>query len=121
MNIKPPKSPAYVKDLAKEMRRKPTPAEDLLWQKLRRKALDGFKFYRQYAIGRFITDFGCPEKKLIIELDGEIHDQLKNIVYDEERSSVLVGLGYQIVRIKNEEVLNNMASILYKIRYVLMK
>jgi very-short-patch-repair endonuclease len=62
-----------IKQAARGLRKDQTPAEKLLWEYLRLKQLDGFKFRRQQAIGRFIADFICFEKRLIIELDGAVH------------------------------------------------
>ncbi|MCS6918857.1 MAG: rRNA maturation RNAse YbeY, partial [Fimbriimonadales bacterium] len=63
-----------LKPLARQKRREPTPAEKRLWKYLRNRQLLGFKFRRQHTIERFIVDFYCPEAKLVIEVDGEIHD-----------------------------------------------
>ena len=71
----PPALWAKLKPLAREMRKKPTPAEAKLWQRLRRKQVRGIKFRRQFAIDRFITDFCSPAVRLIIEVDGSIHNQ----------------------------------------------
>mgnify|MGYP001770978009 FL=1 len=63
-----------LKPLARQMRREPTPAEDKLWQKLRHKQILGYKFRRQHTIDRFIVDFYCGEARLVVEVDGEVHD-----------------------------------------------
>ncbi|MBP8972550.1 MAG: endonuclease domain-containing protein [Anaerolineae bacterium] len=84
---------------AREMRREPTPAEDLLWQRLRRKQL-GVCFRRQHSIDRFIVDFYCAEASLVVEIDGPIHDQPNA---DAERQAVLEGLGLRVLRVSNAE------------------
>ncbi|AVR47364.1 leucine--tRNA ligase [Christiangramia fulva] len=90
---------------AKEMRKNPTSAESLLWEKLRTKKLDA-KFRRQHPIDQYIVDFVCLSKKLIVEVDGEIHQFQK--AQDEEREDVLVQkLGYHLLRFSNEEVLRD--------------
>ena len=63
----------HLKAPARAMRHEPTPAESILWETVRDRRLSGYKFRRQYTIGRFIVDFVCLERKLIIEVDGEIH------------------------------------------------
>jgi len=59
-----------LKDLAREKRQTPTAAEGLLWQRLRSRQATGFKFRRQYAVGRYIVDFFCPDAALVVEVDG---------------------------------------------------
>lgn len=90
----------------KELRKNQTKAEEKLWQYLRANQL-GFKFRRQHSIGGYIADFYCPDKKLIIELDGEIHDLSENIEYDKIRNSFFEELGYIVLRFKNEKVLES--------------
>ncbi|HOK51344.1 MAG: endonuclease domain-containing protein [Bacteroidales bacterium] len=96
--------------LSKELRKQPTDSEKILWQYLRNRKLNGLKFYRQkpifYAYEKrylfFIADFYCYEKKLVIELDGGIHELQKE--YDEQRDIILNNLGLRVLRIKNEEL-----------------
>ncbi len=95
------------------MRCEPTPAEKQLWQKLRNKQLLGFKFRRQQSIDRFIVDFYCAEARLIIEVDGEIHEYTQ--AEDTLRQEFLESLGLRVVRFKNEEVLNLIDGVLEKI------
>lgn len=112
-----------ITQLARDLRKKQTPEELLLWQNLRNRKLQGIKFNRQFPIvyGRdfdgtshfFIADFYCHEKKLIIELDGKIHDFQKD--YDKERDFILNQLGLTVIRIKNEEF-NNITAVLDKIK-----
>jgi very-short-patch-repair endonuclease len=99
--------------LARNLRNNPTPSEDLLWQIIRRKNLMGYKFLRQhpvfYRIDKkwvefFIADFYCSELKLIIELDGPVHDNQGE--YDSERDAKLLNKGITVFRIKNEELAN---------------
>jgi very-short-patch-repair endonuclease len=97
--------------LARNLRKNQTPSEKLLWTVLRRKSLSGYKFLRQHPIFYrvknnwvefFIADFYCAELKLIIELDGRIHENHKE--YDSERDSKLLNKGIYVVRIQNEEI-----------------
>ncbi|MGB0882101.1 MAG: leucine--tRNA ligase, partial [Vicingaceae bacterium] len=97
---------------AKEMRSNPTPAEDALWQQLKGKKI-GAKFRRQHPIDNFIADFVCLDKKLIIEVDGKIHDSQKEA--DQQRTDVLNDLGYQVIRFKNEAVLVETENVITQI------
>lgn len=92
------------------MRHEPTKAEKLLWQKLRRRQLGGYKFRRQHPIGNYIVDFYCAETKLIVEVDGDIHAYQES--YDKERTKDLEALGYQVVRFWNEQVLKETIGVL---------
>ena len=98
---------------AQEMRNNPTPAEDALWQSLKSKNLDN-KFRRQHLIDDFIVDFVCLTEKLIIEVDGEIHDSQQK--QDQKRTDILNKLGYTVIRFRNEEVLRNMDTVLSEIK-----
>ena len=87
---------------AREMRKNPTKAEALLWGELRAKKLGGYKFRRQHPLGSFIVDFYCPLRKLVIELDGPIHESQK--AYDDTREYYLKSMGYQVLRFDNLQV-----------------
>ena len=89
---------------AKELRRNQTPAEELLWKILRSHKLDGLKFRRQHPVSWFIADFYCHELKLIIELDGGIHELEEVKAYDIRREKKLRSLGLTVIRFKNELV-----------------
>lgn len=99
--------------LAKEMRRKMTEEETILWQYLRANRLNGLHFRRQQIIDGFIADFYCHSAKLIIEVDGGIHQQQAE--YDAERDQVLLARGLRLLRIKNEEVRQNLDGVLVRI------
>jgi leucyl-tRNA synthetase len=98
---------------AKEMRSKPTPAEDALWQQLRAKNIDA-KFRRQHIIDRFIVDFVCLDKLLVVEVDGDIHDYQKE--EDANRTAVLEEKGFKVIRFRNEEVLADTENVLIKLK-----
>jgi very-short-patch-repair endonuclease len=91
-----------------------TPAEKVLWNALRRKQLDGLKFRRQIALGPYILDFICSEKRIIVEVDGDIHDG--QIDYDAWRTERLEQYGYRVLRFRNDEVLNRLDTVLARIR-----
>ena len=99
----------------RELRQELTQAEKLLWTELRNKKLNGLKFRRQHPIDKFVLDFYCHERKLAIELDGSIHDVKVNKDYDEARTTMLGELGIYTLRFRNDEVINNIESVLQKI------
>lgn len=90
-----------------------TPQENILWFYLRRGGM-GCKFQRQHSIGPYITDFYCPAKKLVIELDGKQHEE--NREYDLERTRFLEMSGYKVLRFWNHEANTNIAGVLTRIR-----
>ncbi len=100
----------------KDLRKKSTKAEKILWEYLRNRKLAGFKFKRQYSVDAFIIDFYCPKVKLGVELDGEVHftDEAKE--YDENRSGFLSDFGIELIRFNNDEVVNNVEMVLNKIK-----
>jgi very-short-patch-repair endonuclease len=100
--------------VAKGMRKEQTEAEDFLWQLLRNRKL-GDKFRRQHPIHKFIADFVCIEKKLIIEVDGSIHNESDTKEHDEGRTYMLEDIGYRVIRFSNAEVLRNSDNVLKKI------
>ena len=94
-----------------------TDAEKTLWQHLRFRQLDGYKFRRQCPIGSYIVDFVCFERKLIIELDGRQHAE--QIVYDSKRTAWFQSEGFQVLRFWNNQVLSETDSVLNAIINVL--
>ena len=102
--------------LAKELRSNMTNEESKLWYHLRAKRFFGLKFKRQVPIGNYIVDFLCPDKKLIIELDGGQHNEDNNISYDSERTKYLESEGYTVLRFWNNDVNKNTESVLETIK-----
>jgi len=94
-----------LKDFVKEHRSIPTESEIVFWELVRSKRLGGNKFRRQHIIGQYIVDFVCLPKKLVIEIDGLIHQLPENILSDEERTKVLNSKGFKVIRFRNEEVI----------------
>jgi len=101
---------------SRELRRALTLAESLLWQELRYNKIGGLKFRRQQSIDHFIVDFYCSEKRLLIEVDGEIHNLPENQAYDRERQIFLEALGLTIVRFTNHDIQNHMVDVINKIQ-----
>ena len=106
-----------LKPLARQMRREPTAAENVLWQHLRNRQLEHIKFRRQHAIDRFIVDFYCAKARLIIEVDGEIHDYTQ--AEDAIRQEYLESLGLFVLRFSNDDVLHRLESVEEQISAVL--
>ncbi len=105
-----------IKSRAKLLRKDITLPEKLLWNKLRDRQLAGLKFRRQHPIDLFIADFYCHEKRLVVEVDGEIHEYQKE--YDEGRTAELERLGITVIRFSNEEVKNNIKLVTRRIKEV---
>ncbi|WP_421943037.1 endonuclease domain-containing protein [Pedobacter sp.] len=103
-------------EFSKVLRKVGTDAEDILWQALRRKRLSSFKFRRQHPLDKYIADFYCHEAKLVIEVDGGIHNNPDNKEYDNNRGYELEQLGIKVLRFTNEEVSNNLEMVLNEIK-----
>ena len=98
----------------RRLRKNLTPQEIVLWSRLRREQL-GCKFRRQHSIGNYIVDFYCPEKKLIIEIDGAQHKRAKDTKYDAKRTQYFKSLGIKILRFWNNEINQNLNGVILKI------
>jgi very-short-patch-repair endonuclease len=92
-----------------------TQAEILLWSKLRRRQLNGLKFRRQYGIDSYTVDFYCPELKLAIEVDGNVHGYDSRTVYDKQRQRYIEALGIKVLRYTNNDIVNNIDGVLHDI------
>lgn len=99
---------------ARDLRQRATLAEQKLWSILRGRRLDGFKFRRQVPIDRFVADFTCFDARLVIELDGAVHED--QALRDLERTGVLEGLGWQVLRFDNEAVIGDIDQVAEGIR-----
>ena len=91
-----------------------TPAEKRLWTALQNKQLDGLRFRPQHPVGRFILDFYCPACKLVLEIDGDIHDLQPE--RDQERTEHLTAYGYHVLRFRNETIFDDLPAVLETIR-----
>lgn len=105
-----------LKPLARQMRHTPTQSEDVLWQQLRSQNVGGAKFRRQHTISGFIVDFVCIEHKLIVEVDGDIHDEPDQKAYDEQRQTLLEALGFRVIRFTNADILDSIETVTEVIR-----
>ena len=86
--------------------------EKRFWLRLRSKQFFNLKFRRQHGIGQYIVDFYCPERQVVIELDGDTHGETSQIIKDEKRQSFLKSLGIKVVRYTNEEIMKNIEGVL---------
>ena len=121
----PPNEPGYITNTldqwisvsnhAKENRKQPTEAENILWQELRIRNLQGYKFRRQHAIAGFIPDFVCLEKNLMVEIDGGYHDTKEQKEFDQQRTQWLNEHGYRMIRFTNEEVKEQLPAVLRRL------
>ena len=102
-----------IRQRARELRQPQTAAEEKLWQRLRRRQLNGYYFRRQHPIGQFIVDFYCAATHLIIEIDGDTHAE--QVDYDAARTAWLEENGYRVIRFANRQVLREIEAILTKI------
>jgi very-short-patch-repair endonuclease len=99
-------------DIARNLRQRETPVEEILWQALRNRRLNNLKFRRQYPLANtaFVADFFCYEAQLVIELDGSIHAfQTED---DALRQAAIESVGYTVTRFTNEQVRNELESVL---------
>jgi len=99
-----------IRERARNLRKNPTDAERLLWQKLRFWQMNGCKFRRQQPLGHYIVDFVCLEKRLIIEIDGGQHAE--NATYDSHRDTWLREQGFVLLRFWNNDVLKNIEGVM---------
>ena len=99
--------------IAREKRVEQTAAEEFLWQHIRNRQLAGIKFRRQHVIAHYIVDFYCHMARLVIEVDGGIHEQQKE--EDALRQAEIEASGAVFIRFSNEEVMDNIAAVLEKI------
>jgi very-short-patch-repair endonuclease len=110
MHRNPPRLTGY----AREMRKEPSKAEFILWQTLRNRQINGWKFRRQQVTGDYIADFLCHECHLVVELDGDTHDGHET--YDQKRTMWFKSQGFKVIRFTNFDVLENLESVADAIR-----
>ncbi len=103
--------------LRRRLRSNPTNAEKVIWCALRKKQT-GFRFRRQHPVGRYIVDFYCPEVRLVIEVDGDVHSLEASIEYDKERDKYIRAAEYEILRVSNNDVLSNLSNVYTEIQNI---
>ena len=101
----------------RDLRVKQTEAEKILWQKLRNRQIDGFKFFRQYSIGKYIADFYCSELRLVIELDGSHHYEENVFEYDKIREEFMKSLDIKTIRFSNLDVFKRVDEVMERVYF----
>jgi very-short-patch-repair endonuclease len=104
--------------LAKELRKNETDAERILWSKLNRNQILGQQFRRQHPINVFIADFFCPKLKLVIEVDGSIHEIPDYQKHDDGRSDLFNDLGITVIRFTNEQIFDEIDTTVREIENI---
>lgn len=101
---------------ARDLRHKMTEAERILWGMVSKKQIMNYRFRRQHPIGKFIADFYCHQAKLVIEVDGEIHDHPDHLKYDAERTRELESLGIRVLRFTNRQIFSQLEETIQIIK-----
>ena len=96
-------------------------AEAAIWSMLRSKQLLGYKFRRQYSVGRYIVDFYCPELKLAVEIDGDSHYQDRSKNSDKHRQAFIETFGIKFLRFTNEDVIKNLEGVVEIVRRTVLE
>ncbi|MEM6714807.1 MAG: endonuclease domain-containing protein [Cyanobacteria bacterium P01_C01_bin.147] len=99
----------------RRLRQNATPAEQLVWQRLRDRQVENCKFRRQYSVDAFVLDFYCPELRLAIEIDGDSHNSEEAVAYDLARQRTIEALGIQFLRFTNREVSGQLDVVIEQI------
>ena len=102
-------------NFSRKLRKNQTPWEAKLWELLRDRRFQHLKFRRQHKLGRYIVDFYCPEKRLVIELDGGQHNEQRVSVADQKRQAHLESMGCKVLRFWNNELDENIFGVFQKI------
>lgn len=105
-----------LKMISRGLRREMTDAEQRLWYRLRRKQLHDVQFYRQKPLGEYVVDFYAPVVRLVIEVDGSQHSETPAMVADGHRSAALRGMGLEVIRFDNRQVLLETDAMVKEIR-----
>jgi very-short-patch-repair endonuclease len=106
------KNKSYLIKYRKNLRKKVTPAEAVLWKYIKSEKLEGIKFRRQYSVNNYILDFYCPKFKLAIELDGAHHFSEEGIINDSERDEYLKSVGIKVLRFENDLIMKRLETVL---------
>ena len=102
---------------ARDLRTCETSAEDIFWEELRGRRLDGMKFRRQHPIGTFVVDFCCTECRLVIEVDGGVHVAQRD--RDAEREAIHSAAGYRVIRFPNQLIRDSLPGVLAAISFAM--
>ena len=105
---------------ARILRKNMTGAEKVLWERLRNKRLNGLVFRRQHPVEHFIVDFYCHQHKLVIEVDGSVHNIVEVSARDKGRTYEIEKFGLRVIRFTNDEVINNTEIVIQIIKSYLI-
>ena len=100
------------KELRRKLRKNMTEAEKILWNRIRRRQLSNKRFLRQYSVNKYIIDFYCPEIRLAIEVDGELHNKLEEKEYDKFRQEEIETFDIGFLRFSNSDILRNIEYVI---------
>lgn len=101
---------------SRTLRQRAGVAEQRVWALVRNGRIDGHKFRRQHPIGRYVADFACERLRLIMEIDGGVHDRDDVVTRDHWRRTELEGLGWTLLRFTNDQALGETARIIDAVR-----
>jgi very-short-patch-repair endonuclease len=104
-----------LKNIARTLRKNMTDAERLLWSRVRRKQLKGHQFYTQKIIKNYVVDFYCPSGKMIVEVDGSQHSEIRQKESDKKRDAELSELGFMVLRFWSWKIMKNIDEIVDEI------
>lgn len=110
----------HLKQPARTLRKNQTNAEEHLWQRIRRKQIEGLQFYRQKPLFNFIVDFYCPRAGLVVECDGSQHHTLEGLAADAERDNILFHAGIKVLRFNNHQILTETEVVCEVIRQAIV-
>jgi very-short-patch-repair endonuclease len=102
------------KEFRKKLRKQPIRSERILWNQIRNRRI-GYKFRRQFGVGKYIVDFYCPKLRLVIEVDGATHSSKKEIEYDNKRQKYLESLELKVLRFRNIDIKENLDAVIDRI------
>lgn len=104
------------KEKRRNLRKNLSPIETKLWHRFKGRQIGGYKFRRQYSIGRYVDDFYCPKVKLALELDGRTHDENDEVrIYDKKRQEYIESFGVKFLRFSNWEIIENIEGVLDRV------
>ena len=105
-----------IKPARRSLRRNAPKTEKLIWLYIRKKQICGERFLRQFSVDHYVIDFYCPRLRLAVEADGPYHfSSIETIKYDEKRQKHLEGFGISFLRFKNEEIYQDLGSVIARI------
>ena len=100
----------------RELRKNMSKAEQIIWQRLRKRQISGKRFLRQFSMEKYVVDFYCQELKLAIEVDGDTHNTSEEIDQDKTRQKRIESIGIKFLRFQNEEIFSDIESVIDKIK-----